>query len=143
MSVTNKAMALGLMMTIALLAFLAGLSIGQERKADSRVYELRTYTTAPGRLPALQKLFAEHTMRLFEKHGIRNGMQWIPTDEARKENTFIYFVVHESRDAAERNWKAFSADPEWVQARSASQAEGKIVENAERVFMRSADFSPR
>ena len=131
------------MVAIAAFAFAAGVSVGRDTKTDSRIYELRTYTTLPGRLPALQQLFAEHTMKLFEKHGIRNGMHWIPTDEARKDNTLIYFLVHDSQEAADRNWKAFQADPEWIKARDAVLAEGKLIEKAERIFMRLADFSPR
>jgi hypothetical protein len=93
---------------VALAAFLAGYSRGQDAKANARVYELRTYTTLPGRLPALNKRFAEHTMRLFEKHGIKNEMYWTPTDE---DNKLIYVVSHATREQAEQNWKDFGADP--------------------------------
>ena len=119
----------------------AGESSGQEKK--TRVYELRTYTVLPGRLPALHKRFAEHTMKLFEKHGIRSEMYWAPIDEARKNNTLIYFVSHESMEAADRNWKAFYADPEWIRVRDASEADGPILlKPPERVFMKLTDFSP-
>src|SRR2546421_11978041 len=84
-------------------AFAAGFSIGQE-KASSRVYELRTYTTLPGRLPALNKRFAEHTMKLFEKHEMRNEMYWTPMDDERKDNTLIYVISHDSREAADKSW---------------------------------------
>src|SRR5712691_8099241 len=94
---------------VGLVGFAAGVSVGQEQRA--RVYELRTYTVLPGRLPALHKRFAEHTMKLFEKQGMRNEMYWVPTDDPRKDNTLIYFLSHESQDAAERSWKAFQADP--------------------------------
>src|SRR3954468_19441623 len=89
----------------ALLAFVAGFWIGQESKVNARVYELRTYTTLPGRLPALNKRFAEHTMKLFEKHGMRNEIYWTPLDDELKDNTLIYVVSHESRDAADKSWK--------------------------------------
>lgn len=102
---------------------------------DQRVYELRTYTTHPGRLPALHKRFAEHTLKLFEKHGMKNEGYWTPTDEKLKDNTLIYIVSHESQEAADRSWKAFGADPEWQKAREASEADGKIVLKVERVFM--------
>ena len=36
------------------------------------LYELRTYTTVAGKLPDLHKRFCEHTMQIFEKHGIQN-----------------------------------------------------------------------
>ena len=123
-------------------AFAAGFLAGQEKKMP-RVYELRTYTTLPGRLPALNKRFAEHTMKLFEKHGIKNEMYWIPTDAERKDNTLIYIVSHESEDAAKKNWAAFQADPDWIKARDASEKDGKILAKPpERVFMTLTDYSP-
>ena len=129
---------------LGLIAYAAGFSAGQESKVNTRVYELRTYTTLPGRLAALNKRFAEHTMKLFEKHGMRNEMYWIPTDEARKDNTLIYLISHESQDAADKSWKAFQADPDWIKARDASEADGKILAKApERVFMKLTDYSPK
>lgn len=123
-------------------AFTLGVQVGQSR--ETRVYELRTYTTNPGRLPALEKRFAEHTMRLFEKHGMRNEMYWVPTDSALRDNTLIYVISHESREAADRNWKAFSADTTWQRVRAASEADGAILAKApERVFMRTTAYSPR
>ena len=129
------------MLGIGVIGFATGLSLGQEKK--TRVYELRTYTVLPGRLPALHKRFAEHTMKLFEKHGMKNEMYWTPTDDGRKDNTLIYFLSHESQEAADRSWKAFVADPEWIKVRDASEADGKILAKApERVYMRLTEFSP-
>ena len=129
------------MIALGLMGFGAGVSMGQGNKP--RVYELRTYTVLPGRLPALHKRFAEHTMKLFEKHGIRNEMYWVPTDDARKDNTLIYLLSHESQEAANRSWEAFYADPEWIKARDASEADGKILAKPpERVFMKLTYFSP-
>ena len=128
---------------VGLAAFAAGLSIGEEKKVNTRVYELRTYTTLPGRLPALNKRFAEHTLKLFEKHGMKNEMYWIPTDAERKDNTLIYVVSHDSQEAAEKSWKAFQADPKWQAARDASEKDGKILAKApDRVFMTLTDYSP-
>lgn len=82
-------------------------------------------------------------MKLFEKHGIRNEMYWVPTDDARKDNTLIYLLSHESQEAANRSWEAFYADPEWIKARDASEADGKILAKPpERVFMKLTYFSP-
>jgi hypothetical protein len=116
-------------------AAIAAEASAQEASVSGRVYELRTYTTLPGRLPALEKRFAEHTLKLFEKHGMKNEMYWIPTDEKLKENTLIYVVSHDSTEAADKSWKAFQADPEWHKARDASEADGKIVAKVERVYM--------
>ena len=122
--------------------FAAGFSVGQEKKVNTRLYELRTYTTLEGRLPALHKRFAEHTLKLFEKHGMKNEMYWVPTDPARKDNTLIYVVSHDSQEAADQSWKAFGADPAWIAARDASEKDGKIVAKVERVFMTLTDYSP-
>ena len=128
-------------LAVGLIGLSVGLSVGQGN--NPRIYELRTYTTLPGRLPALHKRFAEHTMKLFEKHGIRNEMYWAPIDDARKDNTLIYLLSHESKEAADRNWEAFYADPEWIRVRDASEADGKILAKPpERVFMTLTYFSP-
>src|SRR5947207_15907769 len=100
-------------LAVGLGAFWAGMSMGQEKKMNTRGYELRTYTTLPGRLPALHKRFSEHTMKLFEKHGMKNEAYWTPTDDEHKDTTLIYIISHESEDAAKKNWAAFQADPDW------------------------------
>jgi hypothetical protein len=40
------------------------------------IYEQRIYTCLPGRLPALLKRFEGHTLKLWEKHGIRQAGFW-------------------------------------------------------------------
>jgi hypothetical protein len=130
-----------LLVATGLIAFSAGVSVGQGQ--STRVYELRTYTTLPGRLPALNKRFAEHTIQLFEKHGMKSEIYWVPTDEPRKDDTLIYVISHESREAADKNWKEFSADPEWIKVRDESEADGKILAKPpERVFLTTTAYSP-
>jgi hypothetical protein len=137
-------MSLGAMGILAagLAGIAANLCVGEE-KMPERVYELRTYTTLPGRLPALHKRFSEHTMKLFEKHGMKNEMYWTPTDPALKETTLIYVISHDSLEAAEKSWKAFLADPEWRKVAAASEADGKILAKPpERVYMTKVPWSP-
>jgi hypothetical protein len=136
--------ALGLAMLVAGFGLFSGeVSVAQSKDTGSRVYELRTYTTLPGRLPALNKRFADHTIGIFAKHGMKSVMYWSPTDDARKDNTLIYILLHDSEEAADKNWKAFAADPEWIKVRDASEADGKILAKApERVFMKMTDYSP-
>jgi NIPSNAP len=111
--------------------------------ASARVFEMRTYTTNEGRLPALETRFREHTMQLFEKHGMKNVGYWIPQDGEKHTNTLIYIISHESRDAAKANWKAFASDPEWQAVAKASEADGKILSKApESVFMDPTTYSP-
>jgi hypothetical protein len=131
------------MFAVGIVAFSTGVSVGQAKELNNRIYELRTYTTLPGRLPALNKRFREHTLKLFEKQGMKNEMYWIPTDDARKDNTLVYVISHASQDAADKSWKAFQADPEWIKVRDASEADGKILAKApDRIFMRMTDYSP-
>ncbi len=109
-------------------------------KSD-RVFELRTYTTFPGRLPALNKRFRDHTLKLFEKHGMKNEQYWVPTDPKLAENTLIYVISHASEEAAKKSWEGFRNDPEWHKARDESEADGKIVQKVEAVFMKLTDYS--
>lgn len=106
--------------------------------AADRVYELRTYHTLPGKLDDLITRFRDHTTRLFEKHGMTNVGYWVPMDQP---NTLVYILSYPSRDAAKSSWAAFQKDPDWVKARTASEANGKIVEKVDSVYMNPTDFS--
>lgn len=107
-----------------------------------RVFELRTYTTHPGRLDALQARFRNHTTRIFEKHGMKNVGYWVPQDGETSKNTLIYVISHASRDAAKKSWDAFRADPDWHKVQKESEADGKIVLKVEAVYMDATDYSP-
>ena len=110
-----------------------------KKEEASPVYELRTYTCNPGKLPDLHKRFRDHTMRLFEKHGMKNIGYWVPTD---KPETLIYIVEHKSRDAAKQSWKAFIDDPEWKEVYKESHKNGVLVKKVESVYMTPTDYSP-
>lgn len=112
-----------------------------EAKSSDRVFELRTYTTLPGRLDALHARFADHTISLFERHGMTNIGYFVPQDAPSAENTLIYVVAHDSREAAKASWAAFVADPDWLEARAASIEDGPIVDQIESVFMDATDYS--
>ncbi len=107
--------------------------------AQSEVYELRTYTTNEGKLPALHSRFRHHTMALFAKHGMRNIAYWIPQNTP---NTLIYIIAHDSREAADGNWREFVNDPDWQKVYAASIANGRLVKNIDSVFMTKTDYSP-
>lgn len=109
---------------------------------SSVVYELRVYHTYEGKLPDLLKRFREHTMKIFEKHGMKNVAYWTPVDEPAKSSMLIYILAHSSREAAAANWKTFQEDPEWKEVREKSEANGKIVEKVDSTFMSLTDFSP-
>ena len=132
----------------AILAAVLILSAGLHavRAADTqpaaRVFEIRTYYTFPGRLDALHKRFREHTMKIFEKHGMTNVAYWTFEDSPARENTLIYVISHSSREQAKKNWAEFSADPEWQKVSEDSQKDGKIVEKVDSVFVDATDYSP-
>lgn len=114
----------------------------EDAAQGAKVFEIRTYYTFPGRLDALHKRFREHTLKMFEKHGMTNVAYWTPQDKPGKDNTLIYVISHASRDAAKKSWAAFAADPEWQKIAADSQKDGKIVEKVESVFMDATDYSP-
>lgn len=108
---------------------------------SNRVFELRTYTTPPGKLEALKSRFRDHTVKLFEKHGMTNIGYWVPQEGPLAENTLIYIVAHSSREAATKSWAAFRTDPDWVAARTASEKDGPLTTKVESVFLNPVDFS--
>ena len=108
----------------------------------ARVYELRTYTAPEGKLEELHARFKNHTLRIFQKHGMSNVAYFRPQDAPLKENTLIYLISHPSREAAKQNWAAFGKYPEWQKVAQDSQVNGKIVAKVESVFLDATDYSP-
>jgi L-rhamnose mutarotase len=107
---------------------------------DSRCYELRVYTAADGKLDALHARFRDHTCKLFEKHGITNIGYWVPLENA--EHKLYYILAYPSRDAREKSWRDFMADPDWKAAFAASEKDGKLVTHVDSTFLHATDFSP-
>lgn len=115
-------------------------AIGTEARPEAEMlYELRTYTAPEGKLDALNARFRNHTMQLFEKHGIRNVIYWTPTDTP---NTLIYVIAHKDAAAAKASWEAFRNDPEWKKVAEETQRDGKIVSKVESVYLTPTDYSP-
>jgi hypothetical protein len=108
---------------------------------DPRVYEIRTYYAASGKLDALHTRFREHTCKLFEKHGMTNIGYWTPIDNPDRK--LIYVLAYPSREGREKSWKAFLADPDWQRAQKDSEIDGKLVDKVELAFLNATDFSPQ
>lgn len=110
-----------------------------DKPAGERIFELRTYHPYPGRRPALIKRFKDHTVRIFEKHGMQN----IAYFEAEQSEDLVYLIAHKSVDSAGKSWAAFIADPEWIKVAEESQRDGKIVDRPriESVFLKPLPFS--
>jgi hypothetical protein len=122
-------------------AFVLGLRTGHAQTSN-RVFEIRTYTCNPGRLPALEARFRDHTVTIFNRHGMTSIGYWVPQDAPRSQDTLIYILAHPSREAAKQHWDEFQNDPEWKTVRDDSEASGKIVNHVDSVFADPTDFSP-
>jgi hypothetical protein len=108
---------------------------------DTRCFELRTYYAAPGKLDALHARFRDHTMNIFEKHGMSNIGYWVPGENT--ENKLIYLLAFPSRDAQRKSWKEFGGDPDWKAAQKASEVNGPLVTKVESRLLSATDYSPK
>lgn len=106
------------------------------------LFELRIYRCNPGKLPGLDARFRDHTIDLFQKHGIHSVAYWHPTDQPASKDTLIYIVRHGGTDEAKASWKAFGSDPEWRKVAQESQKDGKFLrERPESIYMTPTDYS--
>ena len=110
--------------------------------AADRVYELRTYTAAEGKLEALHRRFRDHTLELFEKHGMTVVGFWVPASGDTAANTLVYLLSFPSEQARNQAWKAFGEDPEWKRVSEESQRDGRMLEKVESVMLAPTDYSP-
>jgi len=130
-------------MSAAAIVPLVAVGIAEAQSAaDGPVYELRIYHANEGKLDALLARFRDHTVGIFNRHGLKSVAYWTPTDERMKGKTLIYILKHPSREAAAANWKSFHDDPEWVKVSTASEVNGKLVEKVDSTYMTLTDFSP-
>jgi NIPSNAP len=118
----------------------SGRAAADAQKAN-RVFEIRTYTAEDGKLDALLARFRDHTVELFNKHGMVSIGYWVPQDEPKSKNTLIYILAHLSREAAKKNWAEFQNDPEWQKVKADSEASGKLVNHIDSVYVDPTDFS--
>jgi hypothetical protein len=104
------------------------------------IYELRVYRTLPGRMPALLKRFESATLRIWEKHGIRQAGFWT-TVLGESNNDLTYLLAWDSLGEREQRWGAFASDPEWIAARNESEKDGQIVANITSSILQPTAFS--
>ena len=112
-----------------------------EPKLSSKVQELRVYDAMPGKLPALHDRFSNHTMPLFERHGIENIAYW--TEDVGTGNRLVYMLGYPSLGDREKGWAAFGADPDWQKARVESERDGPLVRVSYHSILRLTTYSPR
>lgn len=112
-----------------------------------RVFELRTYTTHPGKLASLHARFTNHTMKLFSKHGMNHVAYWVPAEGQKDADIkLIYILSHASPEAGLASFTAFRADPEWIKAKGESEKDGSLTipqpDGVKSVYLRATDYSP-
>jgi hypothetical protein len=135
----------GISLSLLLTAFGVGVWVGGARvdaQRTPRVLELRRYTANPGKLDALLQRMREGETRLFEKHGMKGVFYSVAADTPDSQNTFIYVLSHESREAAKKSWDDFRNDPSWKSMRDTSEASGPLVGKVDSIFVIPTDFSP-
>ena len=129
---TKGILAVSMVLGIASAAAAAG--------SEDRVFELRTYYAPEGRLDDLQARFRDHTLKLFEKHGLTSIGYWVPIDNP--DNKLVYLLAFPNREAREAAWKSFFADPVWQDVKKQTEANGRIVAKVESVLLGATDYSP-
>lgn len=115
----------------------------QVKAASDRVFELMIYHTVAGKVPALESIFRD-VAKLQSKYNLNVIGYWVPDQDPAWKDTFVYLVVHPSREAAEANWHALHVDPEFLPYRKSAEPLIEKVNgdyNVDEVYMRPTDFS--
>jgi hypothetical protein len=138
--VKTALLAAALLANLSAAALAAPAPVATASAADTRVFELRTYTAPADKLDALQARFRDHTTALFTKHGMTNIGYWVPAENPERQ--LVYLLAYPDRAAREASWKSFLADPEWQAVVKASEANGKLVTKVTSLFLTTTPFSP-
>jgi len=109
-------------------------------KRVKMIHELRVFHCVPGRLPTLLKRFENDTLRLFEKHGIKQLGFW--TVAIGDSNNDLFLILQwESLAEREQNFGAFLKDPEWLEARRKSEEDGPLEATITNTILVPTAFS--
>src|SRR3954453_10846653 len=104
------------------------------------IYELRLSRCGPGRKPALLSRFANETLRIWAKHGIRQAGFWT-TLIGNSSQEVTYMLAWDSMAEREKRWGAFLTDPEWAAVVAKTEKDGELVENISSQLLTPAAFS--
>ena len=110
---------------------------------NTRFFELRIYTAEAGKLSDLHARFRNHTVDIFSNQGMQNVGYWQLTDKDQgADNTLLYILAYKDRAQRDQTWGTFRNDPAWIEAKTNSEKNGKLVAAVESVFMIPTDYSP-
>ncbi len=105
------------------------------------IYEYRVYEAAPGKMASLQDRFRNHTLEIFQRHGIKNIGYWT-ADVGDYSDRLIYLVAFENAAQREKAWASFRNDPEWQRVRAESELDGPLTTRITNSLLTPTDFSP-
>jgi NIPSNAP protein len=105
------------------------------------IYEWRVYEIVPGKRQPLNERFANHTTRLFKKHGMEMVGFWESVIGGRT-NTLYYMLAFNNLAHREDAWKSFSADPEWQEVASSSEKDGPLIVSIKNMMLKPTPYSP-
>ena len=101
------------------------------------IYELRVYHILPGKMEAINNRFANHTLKLFAENGVNVSDFWVDATGAER---LYYICEFEDEEAMAAAWKKHQSDPRWIEARAASEVDGKLIERVESYIMKQAPY---
>ena len=126
--------------------FVLGVYTGRSSVARAqegrKVFELRTYTAADGKLRTLSNRFRDRTLTLFKKHGMSTIGAWIPTDVPQSANTLVFLMAWPSRETADKTWQEFGDDPEWKALVAETEGDGRLWSKLDRLWLSATEYSP-
>ena len=106
------------------------------------IYEERVYTIVPGKMQDINNRFANITMRLFEKHGMKIVGFWQTIIGSNSINELVYILAFEDLNHRQSAWEAFMNDEEWQQAKRESEKDGPLVSNVANKILKPTPYSP-
>lgn len=105
----------------------------------SRVFEIRTYTAAPGKIEALKQRFSLHTLGFFARHNMEVVAFFEPLEG---DDILVYILAFKDDAAANDAWSGFSSDPEWAAAKASTETDGPLTTKIETRRFLATEFSP-
>jgi len=133
-----------LLLTVGFLSTIAAFAEHNPRKPaakpSTKLYEIRIYYPTPGKYAEIVDRFRQYTTKLFAKHGMENIGYWTPTDTSRQ--ALYYILAYPNREAREASWQAFANDPDWKAVVAKTEANGKLVDHIDQIFMTESQLSP-
>lgn len=111
------------------------------KMGERMIYELRTYEAAPGKMAELNARFRDHTLRIFERHGLEVVGFWTYAHGGWNDQ-LVYLMRYEDMAERDAKWAAFAADEEWQRVRQESQPDGPLATRIRSDLLNPTDYSP-